>query len=154
MVSFDDHPEISFGLELSEVATRADADTQTFRVTFSMPQPDEFTVLPGMTAEVELDFTGLMAQGGGTWVPVRAVQADDTLTGRVWVLDAESMTVLSRAVDVGRVSGDMIEVRGGLEGGEEIVAAGAPYLMEGMRVTRMRTGEQAVPRESERSGQL
>lgn len=151
MVSFDDHPEISFGLQLSEVATRADPDTQTFRVTFSMPQPQAFTVLPGMTAEVELDFTGLMEQGGGTWVPVRAVQADDRLRGRVWVLDEESMTVHSREVEVGRLSGDMIEVRGGLRGGEEIVAAGAPYVMEGLRVTRMDTGEQAVPRDAERA---
>jgi len=146
MVSFDDHPEISFALQLSEVATRADPETQTFRVTFSMPQPEEFTVLPGMTAEVELDFTGLLEEGGGTWIPARAVQADNGMEARVWVLDESDMTVHSREVDLGRLSGDMVEVRGGLDGGEEVVAAGAAYLMEGMQVTRMATGEQAVPR--------
>jgi len=148
LVSFDDHPDISFALELSEVATRADPDTQTFRVTFTMRQPEEFTVLPGMTAEVELDFTSLVADGASTWVPSRAVQADTALSARVWVFDAAQMTVHAREVEIGRLSGDMIEVRSGLEGGEEIVAAGAAYLSEGMAVTRMPGGEQAEPRDN------
>ena len=54
MASFEEYPEISYALELREIASRADPATQTFKITFSMPQPDEFTVLPGMTAQVEL----------------------------------------------------------------------------------------------------
>jgi RND family efflux transporter MFP subunit len=148
MASFDDYPNISFALRIKEIATRADADTQTFAVTFSMPQPDDFTVLPGMTAQVDVDFSGLLTRETATWVPSRAVQADAELSPRVFVLDAASMRVRSRAVSIGRVSGDMIEVISGLEGGEEIVAVGAAYLSDGMRVTRLATGEQAVPRES------
>jgi hypothetical protein len=34
MVSFEDYPDISYALDLKEIATRADPDTQTFRVTF------------------------------------------------------------------------------------------------------------------------
>jgi hypothetical protein len=40
----------------------------------------------------------------------------------------------------------MLEITDGLVGGEEIVAVGAPYLAEGMRVTRMAEREQAAPR--------
>ena len=149
LVSFEEQSDISYALELKEVETRADADTQTFRVTFSMPQPDEFTVLPGMTAEVELDFTGLMQNRGMTWVPARAVQADTSLGARVWVLDSDAMIVRSRDVEIGRLSGDMIEVLSGLQGGEEIVAAGAAYVSEGMAVTRMDVSEQADPRTNE-----
>ena len=152
LASFDDHPEISYALEIKEIATRADADTQTFAVTFSMPQPREFAVLPGMTAQVDVDFTGLLTRETATWVPARAVQADAQLAARVFVLDPQSMRVQSRPVAVGRVSGDMIEVLSGLEGGEEIVAVGAAYLSDGMRVTRLDNGEQAVPREDEDSG--
>lgn len=148
LVSFDDRPEVSYALELSELATRADPDTQTYRVVFSMPQPDEFTVLPGMTAQVELDLSDYVIASSATWVPVRAVQADAELNSRVWILDSDSMQVHSRAVDVGRVSGDSIEVLSGLSGGEEVVAAGAAYLAEGMAVTRFQTGEQAMPRAS------
>jgi RND family efflux transporter MFP subunit len=149
LVSFEDHADIRYALDLKEIATRADKDTQTFRVTFSMPQPEEFTVLPGMTAEVELDFTGMLNETASTWVPARAVQADAELGPRVWVLDPDSMTVSSRPVEAGRLAGDMIEILTGLAGGEEIVAAGAAYLSERMAVTRMANGEQAVSRDSE-----
>ena len=44
------------------------------------------------------------------------------------------------------MTGDMIQITEGLNGGEEIVAVGAPYLAEGMQVTRMAETEQAVPR--------
>ncbi|EED32981.1 membrane-fusion protein [gamma proteobacterium NOR5-3] len=147
MVSFDNRPNISYALELRELATRADPDTQTFPVTFSMRQPDEFTVLPGMTAQVEVDFSDLLPSDGVAWVPARAVQADATLSPRVFVLDDQTMQVRSVSVDTGRMSGDMIEVLSGLTGGEEIVAVGASYLSDGMQVTRMDTGEQAIPRE-------
>ncbi|MFT4872782.1 efflux RND transporter periplasmic adaptor subunit [Congregibacter sp.] len=148
MASFDNRPNISYALELKELATRADPDTQTFPVTFSMRQPDEFTVLPGMTAQVEVDFSDLLTSDAVTWVPARAVQADATLSPRVFVLDAQSMQVRSISVETGRVSGDMIEVLSGLVGGEEIVAVGASYLSDGMQVTRMLGGEQAIPRET------
>ena len=54
-------------------------------------------------------------------------------------------------LSIGRISGGMIEIIDGLRGGEEIVAVGAPYLAEGMRVTRMALTEQAVPRDSDPS---
>jgi len=153
LASFEDYPDISYALRIKEIATRADADTQTFAVTFTMPQPGEFTVLPGMTAQVDVDFTGLLTRKSATWVPATAVQADAELEPRVFVLDPDTMQVASRPVTVGRVSGDMIEVLSGLTGGEEIVAAGAAYLAEGMRVTRLATGEQAIPRdEAPRAG--
>lgn len=147
MASFDNQSNISYALQIREIATRADPDTQTFPVTFTMPQPDEFTVLPGMTAQVEVDFSELIKTERVTWIPARAVQADASLSPRVFVLDSEAMTVSGRSVSTGRMSGDMIEILSGLAGGEEIVAIGASYLSDGMQVTRMNSGEQAVPRE-------
>jgi RND family efflux transporter MFP subunit len=138
-----------FELELKEVATKADSQTQTFQVTFTMPSPEEFAVLPGMTANVLVDFANIMDSSEAKWVPLTAVQADSGLQARVWVLDAQTMTVSSRAVVIGRMAGSSIEVRSGLSGGEEIVAVGAAYLAEGMPVTRMETSEQAVPRGDE-----
>lgn len=148
MASFDDYEEISYALQIKEVATRADPDTQTFPVTFSMPQPDEFTVLPGMTAMVEVDFSGMLVRDSVTWIPATAVQANASLEPRVFVLDASAMQVSSLAVATGRLSGNMIEILSGLQGGEEIVSVGAAYLSDGMQVTRMKTSEQAIPRES------
>jgi RND family efflux transporter MFP subunit len=143
---FEGRSETRFPLRPKEIATQADPQTQTFRATFTMDAPSEFTVLPGMTANVNLDLTGAVDREGIRWVPARAVQADSGLKPRVWVLDPATMTVESRAVEVGRMSGRLIQVFSGLEGGEEIVAVGAPYLAEGMKVTRMAQTEQAVPR--------
>ncbi len=143
---FEGRSEERFPLRPKEIATQADQQTQTFRTTFTMEAPTSFNVLPGMTATVVLDLTGVVDKEGVKWVPARAVQADAGLEPRVWVLDAENMTVASQAVEIGRMSGRMIQVYDGLEGGEEIVAVGAPYLAEGMRVTRMAQTEQAAPR--------
>jgi RND family efflux transporter MFP subunit len=140
-----------FPLRPKEIVTKADEQTQTFRATFTMEAPTTFTVLPGMTTTVQLDLSKLMGSESVKRIPVRAVQADSGLQPRVWVLDPESMTVSERAVTIGRMSRGMIEISDGLKGGEEIVAVGAPYLAQGMRVTRMAATEQAVPREGDPS---
>jgi RND family efflux transporter MFP subunit len=145
-VSFDDRAGTQFPLKVKEVATKADEQTQTYKVTFTMDSPKNFTVLPGMTAQVQLDLSSITVKDTSSWIPARAVQADSGLAPRVWLLDGESMTVSSREVQIGRMSGSSIEIIGGLEGGEEIIAVGAPYLSEGMQVTRMPDREQAVPR--------
>jgi RND family efflux transporter MFP subunit len=140
-------------LTLAEVSTRADPKTQTFEVTFNMPQPKDFVVLPGMTATVTADLSGRLVQAEAShWVPVGAVVADSALGSRVWVLDPQSMTVRSVAVEAGQMQGERIEILAGLAGGEEIVSVGASYLAEGMRVSRMATGEQAVPRAEDSAG--
>ena len=148
---FDGRSGEQFVLRPKEIATKADDQTQTFRATFTMNAPTTFTVLPGMTATVVLDLGLLLDDERVKRVPLRAVQADSGLKPRVWILDPDSMTVSGREVTIGRMSGGMIEIEGGLSGGEEIIAVGAPYLAEGMQVTRMLATEQAVPREDDPS---
>lgn len=145
-VSFNTKAHTRFPLVMKEVATNADSETQTYKVSFSMESPKNFTVLPGMTAQVEVDFSNALTIDTSKWVPVRAVQADSGLNPHVWLLEPNSMTVTSKPVSLGRMSGDLIEISDGLEGGEEIVSVGAPYLSEGMKVTRMLQTEQAQPR--------
>jgi len=150
-VCFDDFPDRKYPLAIKEVSTTADPQTQTFAVTFSMIAPEKMVVLPGMSGQVELTFPRALADDtNARWVPVSAVQADSELTARVWLLERDTMTVRSQAVEIGRISGRLIEVVSGLSGGEEIVAIGAPYLAEEMRVTQMDAGEQAVPRDIDR----
>lgn len=144
---FEGRSDERFPLRPKEVATKADDQTQTFRATFTMNSPDNFTVLPGMTTMVVLDLSELIDDDAILKrVPVRAVQGDSSLKSRVWILDPQTMTVSGQPVTIGSMSGGMIEVTDGLEGGEEIVAVGAPYLAEGMTVSRMAVTEQAIPR--------
>ncbi len=144
--SFEGRGEERFPLQFKEVSTKADAQTQTFRVTLTMPQPEGFNVLPGMTANVYMDFSKVVATDTTRWVPVTAVVADSGLDAQVWVLDADSMTVSPRPVTIGRMAEGRIEVTSGLDGGEEIVSVGAAYLADGMQVSRMQLSEQAEPR--------
>jgi RND family efflux transporter MFP subunit len=144
--SFEGRDGERFSLEFKEVSTKADAQTQTFRVTLTMPQPQGFSVLPGMTANVFMDFSKVVATDSTRWIPVTAVVADSGLDAQVWVLDGESMTVSPRPVTIGRMAEGRIEVISGLSGGEEIVSVGAVYLADGMQVSRMQLTEQAEPR--------
>lgn len=144
--SFEGKEGDKFPLNVKEVSTKADAQTQTFRVTFTMPQPKDFAVLPGMTANVFLDLSRVISADTAKWVPISAVVADSGLDAKVWILDDKTMTVSAHPVKIGRMSSGNIEVSSGLVGGEEIVSVGAAYLAEGMQVSRMILTEQAEPR--------
>ncbi len=148
--TFDNLPGREFSLSFKEIATKADAKTQTFEATYTMEQVSEATVLPGMTATVTLDMSAIMDAATTLFsVPVSAVVGDYKLDPRVWVVNQESMTVAPHPVKVGRLLDDRIEVTEGLQAGMRLVIAGTPFLVEGMKVTIMPDLEQAEPRADE-----
>jgi RND family efflux transporter MFP subunit len=144
--TFDGQPGTRYPLTFKEISTKADAKTQTFEVTYLMKQWQQGTVLPGMTASVTVDLADYVDAVNVFTVPVSAVVGDYKLDPRVWIVDEAGMTVAPRAVKVGRLVGNGIEVVEGLEPGERIVTAGTPFLVEGMPVTLMPELEQAEPR--------
>lgn len=126
-----------YALTLRELSTRADPQTQTFQITFQMPQPDDITLLPGMSANVRI--VARAKAGAEITVPVAvpaiAVIGGDTGGDYVWVVNTDDMTVHKVDVVVGQLKGtDEIEIEDGLEGGEFIVVAGMKVLTEGMKV--------------------
>jgi RND family efflux transporter MFP subunit len=144
--SFDAVTDEQFPLTFKEVSKRADAKTQTFEVTYSLPQQKKLMILPGMTANVTVDLSAVLAEDTVHYLPVTAVTANSGLEARVWRVDEETMTVHEQKVSVGRLLGSSIEITGGLASGTRIVTAGAAYLAEGMKVTLMAEVEQAEPR--------
>lgn len=147
--SFDSKPGKDFDLTLREVATRADPATQTFQVTFTMPAPEDFLVLPGMTATVTADLSKVALSESIFYLPAAAVTADESMQPFVWVVDEKEMKVHKNPVEVGRLSGWSIEIDGGLEPGNRVVTAGVGYLAEGMEVRLLPEREEAEPRPSE-----
>jgi RND family efflux transporter MFP subunit len=147
--TFAGAPGRSFPVTFKEVATEADAETQTFEVTYAMDAPAGLNVLPGMTATLTADLSGITDEDGVFYLPAGAVVADAGLQPRVWVVDEEAMTVHPRPVAVGRMQGASIAVTDGIEAGDRVVVAGVPYLVEGMQVTLMPQTEQAEPRPGE-----
>jgi multidrug efflux system membrane fusion protein len=131
---FDSHRDRPFPLTFKEASAEADPQTQTFQVTLAMPQPGELRVLPGMTAQVVVQFG---TEGGDDDFAVPAVSVFAGLDGgsRVWVVDPQALTVNERSVSVGEVTGDKeIWIREGLEPGEMIAVTAVHRLREGMKI--------------------
>ncbi len=141
---FDAAPDKRYWLSYKEAATRADRATQTFEITYTLPAPDELEVLPGMTTTVSVDLTRYLDSSKIFTIPVASVVADPGLAPRVWVIDPDSMTVAARVIEVGMMEGNSIQVLSGLNGGERIVTAGAPFLVDGMKVRLLPEAEQAT----------
>jgi membrane fusion protein, multidrug efflux system len=123
-----------------EVAASADPATRTYQVKLSLP---EDAALPlGATAYVTLP--GVAGAGAGAAaaaikLPTSALMraAGDSKDGTaVWVFDAATNTVKSRAVEVAGADGNQIVIKAGLKPGEEVVGAGVHVLTEGQKVTR------------------
>lgn len=132
-------PDQQFPLAFSEIAARASAATQTFRVTMAMEQPEDLRVLPGMSAEVSFEIEADFNEGSlsATTVPATAVGTDAGGQTFVWTVGPDR-TVERRDVELGRVTGlASIQVLAGLSPGDRIVTAGVSQLSEGTEVRPM-----------------
>jgi RND family efflux transporter MFP subunit len=140
VAAFDAAPGRQFPVTVMEFAVNADPNTQTFPVTFTMPQPEELNVLPGMTALIVVSDIAVADEESGAplTVPAHAVFSDEAGDARVWVIDPADLTVHERPVTVGPVTGtDGIVVIDGLEAGEMIATAGIYQLQEGQTIRLM-----------------
>ena len=128
-------PGERYPLEIKEYATRADPATQTYQVVLEMPQPKDLNVLPGMTATVSGSDPVEEASATTFVVPAFAVFADDGGQSMVWKLNEDDMTVQSRVVKTGRLTGtESIEILDGLTSGDIIAITGVARLQEGLKV--------------------
>ncbi len=127
-------PDLKIPGTFRSVTTQADTQSQTFQVKFSFTPPPGMTVLPGMTGTV-FGSRALVEGRDATHisVPLGSIQANGK-ERFVWVVDKKTMTVKKRKVLVDKDVGEEIALRGGLKAGETIVAAGAAYLQDGMKI--------------------
>jgi multidrug efflux pump subunit AcrA (membrane-fusion protein) len=129
---FSNEPDQHFPVRVKEVAQVADPVTQTFPVRFTMKAPRRTTVLPGMTATVEVTYRNPGAAGRRMLVPVSAV-VNQTGQQTVWILEPD-YTVRCRTVKMGDVKDGQVEILSGLMPGDRVAVAGASFLREGMKV--------------------
>ena len=137
---FEFAPDREFPLELKEFASSADRLTQTFKATFIMGQPEGVNVQPGMTSQVHFraKVDASVSSADGYIVPARAVFVGDAGENLVWIVDEGSMTVSSRQVEVGEVTGTgSIWVTEGLNAGDRIAVVAVNHLRDGMKVRLM-----------------
>lgn len=142
--SFADSSEQRFPLTLKEVSTKADQQTQTFEVTFVMDQPKQLMLLPGMTANVEIELASALISKY-ILLPATAVKGGEDMKPTIFVVDPQSNTLKSKVVKVGRMEGSNIQVTDGIEIGDRVVIAGISFMREGDKVSLMKQVEQADP---------
>jgi RND family efflux transporter MFP subunit len=136
-VRFDSFPSREFDLTLKEFETEADPVTQTFEVKFIMPNPSDVKILPGMSANVTLQFAAPIGREAGSSfvIPSAAVVSDTQGKPFVWIVDPKDQTVRKREVVLGEVTGTAdVRITEGLQPGEVIAVSGIYQLREGMKV--------------------
>lgn len=121
--------------------TTPDDTTMAYDVTLNLIKKGNVTrtLLPGMTANVDIDLSALLGTQKHLTVPVEAVlRHENTSTGQsnstVWIFNSDTNKLEARTVTLGSLQGDNVEIIEGLKAGEQIVAAGVYSLTETMQV--------------------
>jgi len=123
-------PDREFPAAIKEYATTADPTTRTFHVRLTFKNPDDVSILPGMTARVRV-----VVDPESAWsVPVTAAQADAKKRPYVWKVDPATMVVSKCPVELGSLTGDRVRLTGGVEKGDMVVISGVTLLRNGMQV--------------------
>lgn len=116
-------------ISLRELAAAADPVTRTFQAKADVGKLD---VKLGQTATVLLQSA---ARSQVLKLPLSAVLEQQGHT-TVWLLDAGSMTVKPRQVQVAGADGNEVVIAEGLKPGDEVVIAGVHVLTTGQKVRR------------------
>lgn len=140
---FDTIRDKQFPLKFREATTKADPKSKTFKVTLVMTASENYNILPGMTGTVYAEMLPSESQvNTPISLPVSAIISDNAKQATVWIVDEKTMTVNSKKVTPGVMLGDTMQIKG-LNPGDRVVIAGAPFLRNDMKVTLLETGEQA-----------
>ena len=118
---------------ITEFSTTADAATRTYEVTLTFTRPIDVSVLPGMTARVEIKPKGLNDGSAGIRIPARTVAGDSSSQPYVWIIDANGKAS-RRSVKLGEIAGSMVQIMAGLKTGERIALTGVHHLRESLLV--------------------
>lgn len=124
-VTLGDDKNRKYKAKLIDISTTAEEVTRTFETTLQLETQKNVTILPGMTAQVQAIAKESMAQR--VFIPYKAVFSDDTKYSFIWVVD-ENNRVQKQQIKIGAVSGDSVEVLGGLDGVLKIVTSGVRFL--------------------------
>ena len=125
--------------KIREVSAAADPATRTFLVKADLGAADGPRL--GQTATVSVDTPKV---AGIARVPLSALKEDHGKS-TVWIVDAASMTTVSRQISIGGAEGNDAVVIAGLAPGERVVTAGVHVLSPGQKVRLYADPEAPLP---------
>jgi RND family efflux transporter MFP subunit len=136
-ITLDAYPDTTFRGSVRQVVPTADRQRATVQVKVSIDDHDP-RILPEMGAKVDFLEPAAPPTAGGAAparttirVPSTVVRTDGG-TSVVWIV--REGRLVRRPVTTGPVSGGFLEIRSGLDGGEQLLAGGVDTPAEGMRV--------------------
>ncbi len=135
-VVFPFAPQQRFPVAFKEASAEADPQSLTYRVVFTLPAPEMYLVLPGMTATIVNTPAVVTAGEPQFLVPTAAVFADAEGQSCVWAVGGESkpLRVQQTAVEIIGVRDVYSIVRGEFREGQPVVVAGTSLLQNGQAV--------------------
>ncbi|MFI3246361.1 MAG: efflux RND transporter periplasmic adaptor subunit [Ferrimonas sp.] len=125
-VRFGGNPTGYEGAKIKEFATSPDPDTNSYRITLSIPRPDDIFALTGMNAWVEVPVAANQIT-----LPTEALFARQGQQASVWRIDSQK-----QIHQVTVTLDDQNQLISGLDLGDEIVAAGVHQLEAGQQIRR------------------
>ncbi|MDK9606699.1 efflux RND transporter periplasmic adaptor subunit [Lelliottia wanjuensis] len=135
VVKINSIPDREFSAVYKEHTGSSDSNTLTWQVILTMPRPDDFPAVGGVSGTVTVNLANLPAGAGrnALVVPVEAVFNPDNSPRNkphVWVVKGEgdNLQLEDRQVTVGQVTAQGVIVTEGLKAGERVVAAGVGEL--------------------------
>ncbi|MCG7551715.1 efflux RND transporter periplasmic adaptor subunit [Pseudoalteromonas sp. Of7M-16] len=134
IAEFSGIPDKTFPLDFVEVSTQADEVTKAYEVTLSMTRPENYNILPGMTAKVLAK--GADVNKSGLYLPINTVLKDAS-GNYVWTVEpagAGKGEIKKKSIVIGDVSTLGFPVLSGVAEGEYIVTAGMSKVSEGQLV--------------------
>jgi RND family efflux transporter MFP subunit len=133
-ITLDAYPDTTFRGSVRQVVPTADRQRATVQVKVSIADHDP-RILPEMGAKVDFLAPDTARAGSAPRpiirVPSEAVRTDGGASV-VWIV--RDGRLVRRVVETGPVSAGFLEVRAGLNGGEQILIGGVESPTEGMRV--------------------
>jgi multidrug efflux pump subunit AcrA (membrane-fusion protein) len=131
-VTLDAFPGREIAGTVRRIAAASEARTGTFEVEITLAETPEGTA-SGFIGEARID------PADTTGTPVLAIPATAILEGHgstanVYLVDEKTMTATQKRIGIGRVSGEEVIVEQGLDEGDRVVSAGAPYLRDGAKI--------------------
>ncbi|BFM13983.1 efflux RND transporter periplasmic adaptor subunit [Maricurvus nonylphenolicus] len=143
-VKFDAYPDRIFDADVKEWGREASRENRTFPFGLVIDQPEDITILPGMSgvafAETQGENIGIEDP---IEVPAGAIfTLRDQTQSSVWVVKDDH--VVLQPVKVRSISREVVLIEGGLTDGDEIVVAGVHSLQEGQKIRRLNSIQESV----------
>lgn len=129
-----DRPDNVLQLVYREHATQTSVAASSYRLLFSVQQPRQLTLLPGMAVRVRIGANQAPAANLALSVPIAALSVTPDGKHRVWRYDAGSSKVHAVPVNLREVRNESAIVAGDLHAGDKVVGGGSQFVAEGQAV--------------------